>query len=115
MLLFLFIISYKYFTLWTFFHSLIYQLSVLRVIACIAIVVLHTTFAANEYFIDTLSKTEDVVSRAFEHNMIWGVPVFLMVTGALLYLIGVYTIFISLLGMLEIWDLESGFSKKFLA
>lgn len=62
----------------------IYQLSYLRVFACIAIVVLHTTFAANEYFSDVISIGQNVASRAVEHNMMWAVPIFLMVTGALL-------------------------------
>lgn len=59
------------------------QLSLARIAACFAIVVLHTVFAANEYFIDTLSVSENLVSRIVENNMMWAVPVFLMVTGVL--------------------------------
>ena len=59
------------------------QLSLARVLACLAIVTLHTVFAANEYFLDTVSGTENLISRAVENNMMWAVPVFLMVTGAL--------------------------------
>ena len=59
------------------------QLSAARILACIAIVVLHTVFAANEYFIDTVTQGENLVSRIVENNMMWAVPVFLMVTGAL--------------------------------
>ncbi len=59
------------------------SLSCARTVACVAIVVLHTTFAASEYFRDTLSPAESLVSAAVQHNMMWAVPVFLMVTGAL--------------------------------
>ena len=59
------------------------RLSLARVLACFAIVTLHTVFAANEYFIDTLTQSEDLASRFVENNMMWAVPVFLMVTGVL--------------------------------
>ena len=59
------------------------QLSVLRAVACLAIVVLHTVFAANEYYQDSITLAQDVASRVVENNMMWAVPVFLMVTGAL--------------------------------
>ena len=58
-------------------------LSLARVTACLAIVVLHTVFAANEYFADTVTAGENLASRIVENNMMWAVPVFLMVTGAL--------------------------------
>ena len=62
----------------------ILQFSYLRTCACLAIVVLHTVFAANTYQLDTLNSGQNTVSRMVENNMMWAVPVFLMVTGALL-------------------------------
>lgn len=59
------------------------QLCIMRVAACIAIVVLHTVFAANEYFASEISIRQDIVSRIVENNMMWAVPIFLMVTGTL--------------------------------
>lgn len=59
------------------------QLSEMRAAACIAIVVLHTVFAANEYFHESVSAAENLVSRIVENNMMWAVPLFVMVTGVL--------------------------------
>lgn len=61
----------------------IVQFPVIRVLACCAVVVLHTVFAANEYFIETLTPAENLFSRMVENNVMWAVPLFLMVTGAL--------------------------------
>ena len=58
-------------------------LSLVRVIACLDIVILHTVFAANEYFADGITDTQNLFSRITENNMMWAVPCFLMVTGAL--------------------------------
>ena len=59
------------------------QLSLMRCIACIGIVVLHTVFAASQYFADSITPTQNMFSRMVDNNMMWAVPVFLMVTGAL--------------------------------
>ena len=59
------------------------QIAILRIAACLAIVVLHTVFAANEYFIDEITMSQNTGSRIIENNMMWAVPVFLMVTGTL--------------------------------
>ena len=59
------------------------QLAVMRIAACVAIVVLHTVFAANEYFVNEITNGQDIASRAIENNMMWAVPIFLMVTGVL--------------------------------
>lgn len=59
------------------------DLSLMRAIACIGIVVLHTVFAANEYFAGVISPAENMVSRIVENNMMWAVPGFIMVTGVL--------------------------------
>lgn len=62
----------------------ILQFSYLRTAACLAIVVLHTVFAAGSYNADRISPGQDLASKMVENNMMWAVPVFLMVTGALL-------------------------------
>lgn len=59
------------------------QLSAMRVLACVGIVILHTVFAANEYFAESISAGENMASRMVENNMMWAVPVFVMVTGVL--------------------------------
>jgi len=59
------------------------QLSLMRVIACVGIIVLHTVFAANEYFAANVTPNENLVSRMVENNMMWAVPAFVMVTGVL--------------------------------
>ncbi len=59
------------------------QLSVMRIIACLAIVVLHTMFAVSGYFRDSISAGDLLVSKTIENNMMWAVPLFLMVTGVL--------------------------------
>ena len=64
-------------------HRDIPQFSYMRIIACIAIVGLHSLFASNVYFADTITQTQLTVSTAVEHMLMWAVPVFLMVTGAL--------------------------------
>ena len=62
----------------------IYSFSYLRVAACLAIILLHTVFAANVFFADTLTESQNVISRMIENCMMWAVPSFLMITGALL-------------------------------
>lgn len=62
----------------------IYRFSYLRVAACLAIVTLHTVYGANVYFLDGLTASQNVISRMVENCMMWAVPSFLMVTGALL-------------------------------
>lgn len=59
------------------------RLSLVRVAACVGILVLHTVFAADEYFAEVISGADHFVSRIAENNMMWAVPCFLMVTGAL--------------------------------
>ena len=55
----------------------------MRVIACVGIIVLHTVFAANEYYAAKVTLSENLVSRMVENNMMWAVPAFVMVTGVL--------------------------------
>ena len=59
-------------------------LSYLRAIACIAIVVLHTVNAAVILYADQISDSQRLISLSVCRCMMWAVPVFVMVTGALL-------------------------------
>ncbi len=56
--------------------------SVLRAISCMAIVVLHTFWIANAMFAP--GANDRVISMAVRNSMLWAVPCFVMVTGALL-------------------------------
>lgn len=58
--------------------------SYLRSIACIAVIVIHTVYCAILMYGGSLTMTQTVVSRAVMNCMMWAVPVFVMVTGALL-------------------------------
>jgi len=58
--------------------------SVMRVVACVAIVILHTTNVAEMLYKDTISVTQDAVSLIVVYCMMWAVPCFVMVTGSLL-------------------------------
>ena len=60
------------------------QFIYIRVIACIAIILLHTLFASNIYFADSITTTQLTATHTIEHLLMWAVPCFLMVTGALL-------------------------------
>ena len=62
----------------------IIQFRYIRVIACLSIVLLHTLFASNVYFETSMSLTDLTVTRAVENLLMWCVPCFVMVTGALL-------------------------------
>lgn len=57
-------------------------LSLLRVLSCLGIVVLHTYYTYVSYF--EASPAQRVVSFAVRNAMMWAVPCFVMVTGALL-------------------------------
>lgn len=56
----------------------------MRVLACLAIVLLHTLFAGTVYFEKDITAGQLLASRTVEHLLMWAVPTFLMVTGALL-------------------------------
>ncbi|MBE6041303.1 MAG: hypothetical protein E7220_02135 [Clostridiales bacterium] len=60
------------------------QFSWIRVIACFAIVVLHTVNSGYVYYADNLGPGEAAASRITVALLMWAVPCFLMVTGALL-------------------------------
>ena len=56
----------------------------IRVLACLAIVLLHTLFTGTVYFDDTITEKQLAVSKTIENLLMWAVPSFLMVTGSLL-------------------------------
>lgn len=58
--------------------------SYLRAIACMAIVLLHTADASVMLYGDALSNVQKTVSMGMVYCMMWAVPTFVMVTGALL-------------------------------
>lgn len=56
----------------------------IRVIACLFIVLLHTLFSSTVYFKDTITDGQLMATQTAQHLLMWAVPCFLMVTGALL-------------------------------
>ena len=60
------------------------QYSWIRVIACFAIVLLHTLDNSLSYFSDTVTPGQTIAVRTATTLLMWAVPCFLMVTGALL-------------------------------
>ena len=60
------------------------QYSWIRVIACFAIVLLHTLDNSLSYFSDTVPPGQTIAVRTATTLLMWAVPCFLMVTGALL-------------------------------
>ena len=56
----------------------------IRIISCFAIILLHLLFASNVYFEGTMTQGEIFWSKTAENLLMWAVPCFLMVTGALL-------------------------------
>ncbi|MBQ3281984.1 MAG: acyltransferase family protein [Eubacterium sp.] len=60
------------------------QFSWIRVIACFAIILLHSLFAGSVYFEGSITEGEILWSGIAENLLMWAVPCFLMVTGALL-------------------------------
>ena len=65
-------------------NSRVYSFSYLRAVACFAIVLLHTVFCAVSLFPEEASATQALLSNIVVNNMMWAVPCFLMVSGALL-------------------------------
>lgn len=58
-------------------------LSYTRILSCFAIVLLHSLFASTVYYGDAMSGADRTAEMAVEHMLMWAVPCFLMVTGAL--------------------------------
>lgn len=66
------------------YKNKIYGFSYLRAIACLAIIILHTVYSAVLLFENTISPTTKILSLVIVNCMMWAVPCFVMVTGALL-------------------------------
>lgn len=62
----------------------IYQFSYIRAVSCIAIICLHTIFTAVGIYGSTVNSNSLISYRVVMDNLMWAVPCFLMVTGALL-------------------------------
>ena len=56
----------------------------LRAAACIAIIFLHTFFSTTLMYPDSLSERQSLGYSIFMNELMWAVPCFIMVTGALL-------------------------------
>ena len=56
----------------------------LRAAACVAIIFLHTFFSTTLMYADSLTDGQRLGYDIFMNNLMWAVPCFLMVTGALL-------------------------------
>lgn len=56
----------------------------MRIIACFAIILLHSLFASTVYHGDLMTAFDVKFERVFEHLLMWAVPLFLMISGALL-------------------------------
>ena len=65
-------------------NSRVHSFSYLRAAACFAIVLLHTVFCAVSLFPEEASAAQALLSNIVVNNMMWAVPCFLMVSGALL-------------------------------
>lgn len=61
-----------------------YGFSYLRAVACLGIVILHTVNGAVSTFGQETLSFWNVVYRSIQNNMMWAVPCFVMITGALL-------------------------------
>ena len=62
----------------------IIQFRYISVIACLFIVLLHTLHASGDFFAASMTAGDVLVSRSAQNLLLWCVPCFLMVTGALL-------------------------------
>ncbi len=61
-----------------------YSLSLIRVISCLAIIVLHTANVSEMLYRDDISLYEQTCSMGTVYIMMWAVPCFLMTSGALI-------------------------------
>lgn len=62
----------------------VYGFSYIRATACIAIIVLHVMYSVTLMFGGNISQAEYMASMIMVNCMMWAVPCFIMVTGALL-------------------------------
>ena len=61
-----------------------YGFDYLRAFACICIILLHTTFSTTLMYADEYTARQTLISQMVMNNLMWCVPCFIMVTGALL-------------------------------
>ena len=61
-----------------------FRYSYIRIIAALAVVILHAVFVAFTLYQGEISRTAYKVTQGIVHNMMWAVPSFVMVTGSLL-------------------------------
>ena len=62
----------------------VYGFSYLRAIACVAVIVLHTVYSAVLLYGNGQNQSIMIISMAIVDCLMWAVPCFIMVTGALL-------------------------------
>ena len=60
------------------------KLGVVRIVACLAIVLLHTLYSSMVLFADRAGSMQLMVSSVVTNELMWAVPAFLMVSGILL-------------------------------
>lgn len=58
--------------------------SYIRAVACIGIITLHTVFTSLGLYGEWLKEGQEISYRVVINNLMWAVPCFFMVTGALL-------------------------------
>lgn len=58
--------------------------SLLRVVSCIAIIILHLFASANILYTNAITENQKLVGNIIVNCMMWAVPCFVMITGALL-------------------------------
>ena len=62
----------------------IFNLSFMRVTACIAVIILHITASESILYQDVLNRDQQFAMSLICNLMMWAVPCFVMVSGALL-------------------------------
>ena len=65
-------------------HGRVAQFPLIRIFACLAIVLLHLLYASTVYFKDAISMNQLTAAKTVLSLVEWAVPCFLMITGALL-------------------------------
>ena len=64
--------------------------SFLRVLACVAIIILHMFASAEILFQNVITPEQITGSNVIVNFMMWAVPCFVMVTGVLLIVVGIF-------------------------
>ena len=55
-----------------------------RILACFCVILLNSLYAGNGYFEASMTPGEVVWTKLMENSLMWAMPTFLMITGALL-------------------------------